>query len=554
MDKEKYIQGVKNVISDSSKFIPLKIPPEDYINYIVNVEKKFRKLFNNLYDNNKISKDELLKICPVGSRPGILYGNPKVHKPVVDNMPKFRPILSAINTPGYNLAKFLIPILEPLTHNEFTVKDSFSFAKEITKYDSSLFMASLDVESLFTNIPLKETINNCVNDLHNKNLYNGKLNKSDLFKLMETATSESSFIFDFLLYKQIDGVAMGSPLGPTLANAFLCHYEKEWLDNCPSHFKPIVYRRYVDDIFVLFSSKEHLQPFVDYMNKQHRCIKFTSETEKNNTFSFLDINITRQNNQLKTSAYRKPTFSGVFTHYESYIDQSYKKSLIFTLLSRCYSICSDYTLFHLEVEKLREILKKNSYPSGIIEVSIRTFLNRLYVPKQVHLTAPKKELLIILPFLGTMSSNLKRKLQTSIRNSLPQCNIKIILKSTKRLSALFRFKDVIPKELRSHLVYKFSCSSCNATYYGKTERHLNVRSGEHIGLSPLTGNRVACKPSAISDHLLLHEHNNSSFNDFSILCCENNAFKLSLRESILIKRDSPELNRNVSSMPLLLFN
>ena len=64
MDKEKYIQGVKNVISDSSKFIPLNIPPEDYINYIVNVEKKFRKLFNNLYDNNKISKDELLKICP----------------------------------------------------------------------------------------------------------------------------------------------------------------------------------------------------------------------------------------------------------------------------------------------------------------------------------------------------------------------------------------------------------------------------------------------------------------------------------------------------------
>ena len=107
LTKDKNIQDVKNVISDSSKFIPLNIPPEDYINYI-NVEKKFRKLFNNLYDNNKISKDELLKICPVGSRPGILYGNPKVHKPVVDNMPKFRPILSAINTPGYNLAKFFI--------------------------------------------------------------------------------------------------------------------------------------------------------------------------------------------------------------------------------------------------------------------------------------------------------------------------------------------------------------------------------------------------------------------------------------------------------------
>ena len=135
-------------------------------------------------------------------------------------------------------------------------------------------------------IPLKETINNCASDLYKKNLYNGKLNKSDLFKLLETATSESSFIFDFLLYKQIDGVAMGSPLGPTLANAFLCHYEKEWLDNCPSHFKPIVYRRYVDDIFVLFSSKEYLQSFVDYTKKQQRCITFTSETKQKNTFFF----------------------------------------------------------------------------------------------------------------------------------------------------------------------------------------------------------------------------------------------------------------------------
>ena len=65
-----------------------------------------RKNLGSLYDSNKISKDDFLKICPVGSRPGTSYGNSKVHKPVVDNMPKFRPILSAINTPGNNLAKF----------------------------------------------------------------------------------------------------------------------------------------------------------------------------------------------------------------------------------------------------------------------------------------------------------------------------------------------------------------------------------------------------------------------------------------------------------------
>ena len=134
-------------------------------------------------------------------------------------MPKFLPILSAINNPGYNIAKSLIPILEPLTHNELTIKDSFN-------YDSSLYVASLDAVSLFTNVPWNETINNCVIDLHNKNLCNRKLSKRDLFKLLETATSNSSFIFDYLPYKQINGLAMGSPLGPTYGNAFLCHYEK----------------------------------------------------------------------------------------------------------------------------------------------------------------------------------------------------------------------------------------------------------------------------------------------------------------------------------------
>ena len=166
----------------------------------------------------------------------------------------------------------------------------------------------------------------------------GNSAKKYLFKLLETATSESPFIFDYLLYKQVGVVTTGSPLGPTLANAFLCHYEKEWLDNCSIHFKTVIYERYVDDIFVLVSSKEHLELFVDYMNKQHKCLKFTSEAENDNSFSFLDIKITRHNQQFKTSVYRKPTFSGVFTHYESYVDQKYKKSLTDILPFRCFSI------------------------------------------------------------------------------------------------------------------------------------------------------------------------------------------------------------------------
>ena len=273
-------------------------------------------------------------ICSVGTTPGIVYGNPKVHKTVVNNTPKFRPILSAVNTPTNSLAKFLNPILSPLTTNEFTVKNSFDFAEEVVNYDHNLYMASLDVESLFTNIPLEETIKNCVNDLFSNNFYSGKLSRKDLNELLKLATTESSFIFDNKLYKQIDGVAMGSPLGPTLATAFLCHFEKNWLNECPSQFKPVVYKRYVDDIFVLFKSKEHLKLFVNYMNSKHRNIKFTFETEDSNNFSFLDVKITRQNKRFVTSIFRKATFSGVFTNYDSFISDTYKIGLVHTLLFR----------------------------------------------------------------------------------------------------------------------------------------------------------------------------------------------------------------------------
>ena len=89
-----------------------------------------------------------------------------------DNCPSFRPILSTIATPTYELAKFLIPILKPLTENEYTVHDSFSFAREVSQFNSKDLMVSLDIESLFTNIPLEETnipleetIDNIINDL-----------------------------------------------------------------------------------------------------------------------------------------------------------------------------------------------------------------------------------------------------------------------------------------------------------------------------------------------------------------------------------------------------
>ena len=118
-DHTKYLEGIKSLFLDSSKFIQLPTDEDKWINYIVNLESKLKDRFKVLKNEEKISEKEFDSICPVGTMPGILYGNPKVHKTVVNNTPKFRPILSAINTPTYLLAKYLNPILSPLTTNEF---------------------------------------------------------------------------------------------------------------------------------------------------------------------------------------------------------------------------------------------------------------------------------------------------------------------------------------------------------------------------------------------------------------------------------------------------
>ena len=115
------------------------------------------------------------KLRPVGSQPGVLYALVKVHKKVIDSCLVFQPILSAIETPTYKIAKFLVLMLKDLTSRKYSVKDSFDFAKEILQQNSDCFMASLDITSLFTNIPLDETINIYSNE---------SLIKSNMFKIL----------------------------------------------------------------------------------------------------------------------------------------------------------------------------------------------------------------------------------------------------------------------------------------------------------------------------------------------------------------------------------
>ena len=162
---------------------------------------------------------------------------------------------------------FFVPILAPSTSNEFTIKDSFSFVEGILAIPNanSFVMAIFDIKSLFTNIPLKETV-----DIASQNYFNS-INQHcflscKLFEgLFSLSVKDILFLFNNQLFSKLDGVGMGNPLGPTFANLFLCHHETNWLNNFPLHFKPKLYRRYVDATFLLFSDLSHIPLFLNYL-------------------------------------------------------------------------------------------------------------------------------------------------------------------------------------------------------------------------------------------------------------------------------------------------
>ena len=544
---------MEELLSDTSKFSKVDVAPGKEYNHIWNQELRVRKALQNLVKSGAIKQDVYDKLAPTGSSPGVMYGLSKVHKPLVDGFPKLRPILSAINTPTYKLAKFLVNIMEPLTKDDYTVKDTFTFAEDVRTQNSAFFMSSFDVDSLFTNIPLNETIEICCDELFRSRNNVSGLSKEQFRILLELATKESFILFNGQYYKQIDGVAMGSPLGPTLANIFLCHHENNWLDNCSNEFKPLYFKRYVDDVFCLFRDEQHVQLFLDYMNSRHPNMTFTFENEVDNSLPFLDVKVIRSNQHFVTSIYRKPTFSGVYTNYSSFIPDLYKQNLVSTLLFRIFTVCSSWELMHREVENLKSIMRKNSYPKYLTEKLVKKFFNKVKAVKTPIATVPKQQFTIVLPYLGTVSTKVKRNLELLTKKYLRSSKITVIFKSPSRLRSVFSFKDKLPSYLMSGVIYHYTCSRCKSTYIGKTKRHTHHRFSEHAGVSPLTGKKLkGQKSTTVRDHMLECDTIVCS-DDFKVIGRDNIDYHLRIKESLFIKKEIPNLNIQGKSVPLALF-
>ena len=232
-------------------------------------------------------------------------------------------------------------------------------------------------------------------------MYFEGFDRSQFTKLSSLSVKNCHFIFNGRIYQQIDGVVVGSPLGPLFANIFLSFHEKSWLHNCPASFKPLLYRRHVDDCFLLFRSLDHVPLFLSYLNRQHSNIFFSFELEKDGRLPFLDIEITRSNGRFSTSVYRKPTFTGLFTNFHSFVPLAYKRSSVCYLLHQIFHLCSSYENFHAQLEVVRKLFNLNGFPTHMFDKLVRHFLNNLFEPKPPLFTVAKKIVYFCLPFTGS---------------------------------------------------------------------------------------------------------------------------------------------------------
>ena len=545
LNHEDYVTKMNVVLSDQTKFTEIGQPE---FSIIFRLEDKINRTVKQFKDEGMIDELTYQSLYSSGSSYGILYGLPKVHK---ENVP-LRPILAAYNAPNFPIAKFLVPILSDLTMNQYTLQNSTKFIPQILSQDVSSFMVSFDVASLFTNVPLFETIDLILNKLFpTPTSIVHSFDRVAFKKLLELAVVDTHFVFNKKLYKQVDGMAMGSPLGPSFANIFMCFLEEQFLDKCPTHFKPIFYKRYVDDTFVLFRDKSHAALFLNYINNFHANINFSMDTEVDNKLPFLDILVSRSNGNFVTGIFRKNTFTGLGLNFFSHCFNSFKLNACRTLLHRAYSLCSDWNQFHEEISALRTYFRKNCYPAHVFANLTKKFLDNIAHPKLPNYNVPKKLVYVPLPYLGNLTSSVKKNLELSLSDLYPYVKFNFIFTNPLTIGSLFQFKDTLPELMRSGVTYKFSCSKCNfGTYVGCTNRLLKVRIDSHRGVSHRTGIVLNKKEhSSIRSHCFKCKCS-VQYDNFKILAQSPNRNTLLLLESLFIKKESPSLNCSSSSIPL----
>ena len=471
LDKKDYIQKLQDMIDDGIKEGIYETSKDSTLSD----HKKFNDF---LYRHFRKSHPEMYeRMTSSSNQPAQLYGTAKTHKfpdiseISVDNL-KFRPIISQVGTFTYNAAQEIGNYLKPLiADNDFLINNTQDFASIIKaqpplNHDEEF--VSYDVESLFTNVPIHETIEYILDEIYiNKKL--PELCKRSIFrKFLLKLTCENTFMFNEKFFKQIDGCTMGGPLSVIMSNIFMTMLEVRIV----VPMKPSFYKRFVDDI-ITRRKKNQPDLLLEKMQSFHHKIKFTVEE---NPDKFLDTKIiVRDNGTCKTKVYRKP--NKVPPHWLSKTPIRYKRNAITGDLHRAKNISSTY---QEEVKTIQNKFENAGFPKRFVSSVIDNFNNPpaqddIPLIPPYFFEEPAPFILIEVPYCPENERLSKHFIQKFKSFMTIECTI-VIKWKTRKIRSLFSLKSKNPHP--SCKLYEGQCS-CGASYIGETKRNVQVRWKEH---------------------------------------------------------------------------
>ncbi|CAF3317014.1 unnamed protein product [Rotaria socialis] len=309
------------------------------------------------------------------------------------------------------------------------------------------------------------------------------------------------------MYVQHNGVAMGAPLAPVIADIFLSHLEETLMDRLVKS-GVCEWFRYVDDTFILIEPNTNINDLLNILNTFHPSISFTHEVERDGSLSFLDVCVTRSltSQKLDTTIYRKPTYTGLLIKWDSFVPLSYKKACIVSMVQRALAVCSTYALLSQEFQTIREIGQKNDYPSSFIDtrigIGLGNYLKKLTTSNEAVAGCAKQRMYVEIPYTGTSSKMLKNKLSRISIKHRPDLEVCFFERPSPPVQIIFNVKDPIPKHLQANIIYSIQCSNCGDAYVGKTERQGIRRLWENGAPISL----FSQKPFLPSEHTGPHDH------------------------------------------------
>ena len=409
-------------------------------------------------------------IYPTASRPGRFYGTAKLHKVAegctnVDQLP-IRPIISNIGTATYKTSKYLAKLLAPLAKSKYTInntKDFITYTKNLNIGEDEE-MVSFDVSNLFTNVPLDFTIDLILKKVYGKRMLKTKLKKPELKELLEMCTKEMHFTFNGKTYQQTDGVCMGSPLGPVLANVFMVYLEEtivpQLKDSMPE------WRRYVDDTFTIVK-KGKLIEVISALDDFHPNISFTHEIEKERKIAFLDVLLTKEENgSIQTGVYRKTTNNSIYIHWKSHAPKQWKIGTLTNMIRRSYEICSNDDELEKELAHLKNVFTTtNGYPKNLVMCQMKKVKEQQQQQKSNNSSdeieesnedGDQKTLILKVPYAGEKGETLLKDMKRTLQQNLPddiKCNI---VQTGTKLSRHFNVKDKVDGKYLSNFIYRRS--------------------------------------------------------------------------------------------------